>query len=116
MFALPPEWAFALESKRFSGSPTQFHIHRLTGGDARISTCLPQRAITVDLAVASAPTTDMVAVQMGRYGPVLAVGRGVSGALVAMRLADRLSVKSVTAHHRDRGSNASTGTRLTASA
>jgi hypothetical protein len=49
MFALPPEWAFALESKRFSGSPTQFHIHRLTGGDARISTCLPQRAITVDL-------------------------------------------------------------------
>ena len=52
----------------------------------------------------------MVAVQMGRYGPVLGTGSGVRG-LVAMRLADRLSVKSVTAHHRDRGSNASTGTR-----
>ena len=33
----------------------------------------------VDLAVASAPTTDMVAVQMGRYGPVLGTGRGVRG-------------------------------------
>ena len=39
------------------------------------------------------------------------MGRGVSGALVAMRLADRMSVKSVTAHHRDRGSHAWTGTR-----
>ena len=49
--------------------------------------------------------------EMDRYSARV----GVSGALVAMRLADRLSVKSVTAHHRDRGSHAWTGTRLTAS-
>jgi hypothetical protein len=67
MFALPPEWAFALESKRFSGSPTQFHIHRLTGGDARISTCLPQRAITVDLVAETTRAFFVPCAQIGLY-------------------------------------------------